>query len=108
VAAVETHDRSKPKGRKKMKRVPIRIDMTPMVDVAFLLLIFFMLTTVFRAPQTMEINLPPSEQKVQIAESNLMVLFIDEDNSCYWNIGHEKPEAVEMPRLQELLAAKNR
>ena len=41
-------------GRAKKKRVGVRIDMTPMVDVAFLLLIFFMVTTVFRRPLAME------------------------------------------------------
>ena len=44
---------------KKKRRIGISIDMTPMVDVAFLLLIFFMCTTVFRKPQALEINLPP-------------------------------------------------
>ena len=40
--------------RRKPKRIGIKIDMTPMVDVAFLLLIFFMCTTVFRKPQALE------------------------------------------------------
>ena len=39
----------------KQARVAIRIDMTPMVDVAFLLLTFFMLTTQFRPPEDMTI-----------------------------------------------------
>jgi biopolymer transport protein ExbD len=43
----------------------VRIDMTPMVDVAFLLLIFFMVTTVFRTPQALEINLPPDRTRSQ-------------------------------------------
>ena len=38
----------------KKKRVGIAIDMTPFVDIAFLLLIFFMVTTVFALPQAME------------------------------------------------------
>ena len=50
-----------PGKRPKKTRIPIRIDMTPMVDIAFLLLIFFMVTTVFRTPQAMEINLPPKD-----------------------------------------------
>ncbi len=37
--------------RIKSKRIGFRIDMTPMVDVAFLLLTFFMLTTKFRPPE---------------------------------------------------------
>src|SRR2546422_6495200 len=61
--------------RRKPKRIGIKIDMTPMVDVAFLLLIFFMCTTVFRKPQALEINLPPDPNaKVEIAESNVMTL----------------------------------
>jgi biopolymer transport protein ExbD len=59
------------------KRIGIKIDMTPMVDVAFLLLIFFMCTTVFRKPQALEINLPPDPKaKVEIAESNVMTVRI--------------------------------
>src|SRR3989442_4581635 len=61
--------------KRQPKRIGIKIDMTPMVDVAFLLLIFFMCTTVFRKPQALEINLPPDPNaKVEIAESNVMTL----------------------------------
>jgi biopolymer transport protein ExbD len=56
-----------PKGGKKglrrpKRRISIRIDMTPMVDIAFLLLIFYMVSTVFSMPQAMEINLPPKDR----------------------------------------------
>jgi biopolymer transport protein ExbD len=56
----------KPSGKKKglkrpKRRISIRIDMTPMVDIAFLLLIFYMVSTIFSEPQAMEINLPPSK-----------------------------------------------
>jgi biopolymer transport protein ExbD len=95
-------------GRKRRKRTGIRIDMTPMVDVAFLLLIFFMVTTVFRAPQTMEINLPPSEQKVEVAESNLLILYVTDNNAIFWGIGFAKPQNAEMKDLAELLVDKNR
>jgi biopolymer transport protein ExbD len=112
MAAVDTAEpgrgKKKKGGRRQKKRIGIRIDMTPMVDVAFLLLIFFMVTTVFLAPQTMEINLPPSEQKVDIAESNLMILYITEGNSVFWGIGREKPQRVVMKDLQSLLAEKNK
>src|SRR5258706_893712 len=61
--------------KRKPKRIGVKIDMTPMVDVAFLLLIFFMCTTVFRKPQALEINLPPDPNaKVEIAQSNVMTL----------------------------------
>ena len=51
------------RSRKPKRRAGIRIDMTPMVDVAFLLLIFFMVTTVFRRPLAMEVNLPEPERQ---------------------------------------------
>jgi len=53
-------------GLRKRKRVGIRVDMTPMVDVAFLLLIFFMVTTVFRRPLAMEVNMPEPGAKVEV------------------------------------------
>jgi len=83
--------RGKHKKKHSKKRVSVRIDMTPMVDVAFLLLTFFMLTTVMRKQQTMEINLPPDNKvKIDIAESNLMTIFVDENDKIYYNQGSDK------------------
>src|SRR5262245_56320939 len=78
----------------KKKRMPVRIDMTPMVDVAFLLLTFFMLTTVFNAPQTMEINMPPDESKIQVAESNLLNILVDQHGEIYWSQGTGIPHKI--------------
>ena len=95
-------------GHRYRRRTGVRIDMTPMVDVAFLLLVFFMVTTVFRAPQAMEINLPPAEQKVEVAESNLMVLYVTAADSLFWGIGFAKPQSTSIQELPELLSQKNR
>jgi len=45
-------------GKKKFKKVPAHVDMTPMVDLMCILITFFMLTTVFTKPKIMEIVLP--------------------------------------------------
>ena len=81
--------KQKGKGHHRPKRrVGIRIDMTPIVDVAFLLLIFFMVTTVFRTPQAIEINLPPNkEQTKEIAESKILQLRVLSDQQVYWKRG---------------------
>ena len=102
------HDKKKGK-KKKKRRVGVRIDNTPMVDVAFLLLTFFMLTTTMNKPQTMEINLPPdNEVTVEVAMSNLMTLLVKEDGSIYWNIGVEPPAKVEFKGLRALMNERNR
>ena len=85
--------------RRPKRRIAVRIDMTPMVDIAFLLLIFYMVTTVFAMPQAMEINLPPAkqEQQVEVKESNLLTIRIDDQSRFWWNIKRATPE--NLPQL---------
>ncbi|MBI5475648.1 MAG: biopolymer transporter ExbD [Ignavibacteriales bacterium] len=101
------HDRKKGK-RKKKRRIGVKIDNTPMVDVAFLLLTFFMLTTTMNKPQTMEINLPPSNDvNVEVAQSNLMTIRVKEDGTIYWNVAVEDPQKVAFKDFRKLLEQKN-
>jgi biopolymer transport protein ExbD len=93
--------------KKKKRRIGVRIDMTPMVDIAFLLLTFFMLTTTMNKPQAMEINLPPGDAKVDVPSSNLLTLRVSENGSIYWNIGTDKPEKVSSIDLKKVLKEKN-
>src|SRR5262247_726214 len=119
MGAVDTPEGSgkKRKGlhRRKPKRIGIKIDMTPMVDVAFLLLIFFMCTTVFRKPQALEINLPPDPNaKVEIAESNVMtlrVLAADDSTGnarAFWRIAKEPFQEVPIDKLEPVFEAEGK
>jgi biopolymer transport protein ExbD len=95
-------------GKKKGNRLGIRIDMTPLVDVAFLLLTFFMFTTSMSRPQTMEINLPPDQNvKVEIAESNLLTLRINQKGDIFWNTGIESPKRLNPAELRKFLKEKS-
>src|ERR1044071_9219275 len=93
MGAVDTPERKSGKkkgglsGRRPKRRVGIRIDMTPMVDVAFLLLIFFMVTTVFRTPKALEINLPPKDLKTDVPESKTFLIRVLADGRLYWQDG---------------------
>ncbi|MFA5803148.1 MAG: biopolymer transporter ExbD [Melioribacteraceae bacterium] len=101
--------RKKKGKRKPKKRLNIRIDMTPLVDVAFLLLTFFMLTTVFRKPQALEINLPPDKDvEVKMAESNLLTIRCDEQHNLYWNIGFELPKKIKYEDMKKFLTEKQK
>jgi biopolymer transport protein ExbD len=99
VAESKSHQRGK---KKKKKRAGVRIDMTPMVDVAMLLLTFFMLTTVFNKPQTMELNLPPDEKvQVEVAASTLLTVRVAPNMEIYWSMGNE-PTNLKKITFQEL------
>ena len=94
MGAVDTPERRSSGGKKKgfavsrkKRRLGIRIDMTPMVDVAFLLLIFFMVTTVFRTPKALEINLPPKDLKTEVPESKTLTMRVLADGRLYWRRG---------------------
>src|SRR4029453_4236776 len=61
---------------KKMRRIGISIDMTPMVDVAFLLLIFFMTTTQFKPPEKDKITLPESNSEAKAPETDIITIAV--------------------------------
>ncbi|HKR07400.1 MAG TPA: biopolymer transporter ExbD [Bacteroidia bacterium] len=80
----------------RAKKSSTHIDMTPMVDLAFLLLTFFMLTTTFSKPKTMEINMPvkpPPDFKAPEITNALTVLLTDKDK-IYWYYNAFKPDTT--------------
>ena len=85
-------------------KVDIYIDMTPMVDVIILLLIFFFMTSQFKEPAGVEINLPKSESQVKVKESNTVIVRVEADGKVY--IGGRPPdgELIEMKDLKEEIA----
>ena len=92
------------------RRLGIRIDMTPMVDIVFLLLIFYMVTTVFAMPQAMEVNLPEKEElerDIETKESQVLIIRVDEEGRLWKNIGRKIPDQIELDTLQAILAEEN-
>lgn len=90
--------------RRKKRRLPVRIDMTPMVDIAFLLLIFYMVTTVFSRPQAMELVLPPDGTDLPVG--HLLTIRVDENNDYYWNMNRDMVIPVARNSLPEVLKDK--
>src|SRR6185436_7334006 len=83
-------------GKVRSKKGSTRIDMTPMVDLAFLLLTFFVMTTTLNKPQTMEITMPekpkPGDEMPEINEKNVLTLVLGEDDKIYWYMGITDPK----------------
>jgi biopolymer transport protein ExbD len=67
---------------KRMKRrIGVKIDMTPMVDIAFLLLIFYMTTTSFKPPEKMHVTLPASHSEIKLPESDMIFVTVTKEDS---------------------------
>jgi len=67
----------------KKGRIGIKIDMTPMVDVAFLLLIFFMTTTSFKPPEQVSVALPGSKSEIHVPETKTIILTVNKSGETY-------------------------
>jgi len=68
----------------KAKKQNIAIDMTPMVDLAFLLITFFMLTVKFRAPESLEVQVPSSIADTPLPAQDILVISVAPDSSGKW------------------------
>lgn len=76
----------------RAKKSSTHMDMTPMVDLAFLLLTFFILTTTFSKPKTMDITMPikdkiKEEEKTKIKASLAMSILLTKDDKIIWYMG---------------------
>ena len=93
---------------KKMKRIGVKIDMTPMVDVAFLLLIFFMSTSQFDPPQKIPISIPDSHSNLKVPESDVLILGISKDNQLLWQLGKNPQQFTDLASLPSLVLDQRR
>ena len=91
MAEVEQKDNGK-KGGGKQKKMNVRIDFTPMVDMNMLLITFFMLCTSLSKPQTMEISMPTKdkvseEEQSKVQESRAITILLGKDDKVYYYTG---------------------
>jgi len=88
------------KGKKRAKKGSTRVDMTPMVDLAFLLLTFFVLTSTFSKPKVMPLNYPAKVKDpstVKAPKVNNAATFILADDKVYYYRGEFYPKTKPGP-----------
>lgn len=99
-------------GVKKGKKLSTRIDLTPMVDLGFLLITFFMYTTTLAKPKTMEINMPykdkdmTEEQKSKVKSSTALTVLLSRNHQVYTYEGIGD-DPTKPPELKPVSIARN-
>jgi biopolymer transport protein ExbD len=78
-------------GVKKAKKLSTRVDMTPMVDLGFLLITFFIFTTTMSTPNTMALNVPKKvedeSKQIEIKASNALSIMLGKSRGIYYYAG---------------------
>lgn len=90
----EIINQEKQGGKSRQRKKMIRVDMTPMVDLGFLLITFFMFTTNFTKPNVMDLGLPtdgPVNQPNHVIDDKNQITFIlGKDNRIFYHQSNEK------------------
>lgn len=80
----------------KTKRTRPLLDMTPMVDLAFLLVTFFMLTTKFRPEEPVIVDTPSSVAEVRLPDKDIMTITVDKEGRIFFGVDskHHREEII--------------
>lgn len=96
MAAIAQPASGNQRGKRRGRRMSPRIDMTPMVDLAFLLITFFMLTTTLAKSYVMKITLPEKTSNIPAAPvikpAQLITVILGGKDKIYWYQGVQDPE----------------
>ncbi len=104
-------------GVKKAKKMSTRIDMTPMVDLGFLLITFFIFTTTMSSPSTMDLFMPKDtdkdEDQNKAKQSGALTILLAKDNTAYYYEGELAPDAsnfksVKFSELRQIIINKKK
>ena len=65
-------------------RDDVEINLSPMIDMVFILLIFFIVTTVFVEETGVEVNKPEASAAIQLEKNSILIAVTANNNNCIW------------------------
>ncbi len=104
-------------GVKKGKKMSTRVDLTPMVDLGFLLITFFIFTTTMSQPTAFKLNLPKDadkpEEQTKTKESGVLTILLGKDNNVFYYEGQLDPaganfKSTNFKEIRNVIIAKKR
>ena len=87
-------------GVRRMKKHSLKVDMTPMVDLGFLLISFFVISTELSQPKAMNLIMPTDGPPTSTAVSKTITFLTGADNKLFYYYGEEKEAGIKNPVVQ--------
>lgn len=82
-------------------------DMTPFVDIGFLILSFFIMATKFKPKEPVPITTPNSVNTTKLPDNNAVMISIDKDNKVYFSVFAKKNPEIADEIVRNVAAARN-
>jgi biopolymer transport protein ExbD len=99
--ALDPNHPGEQKIRKSVGRKSTTIDMTPMVDLAFLLITFFMLTVKFRPPEAVQVTIPSSIADTPVPAKDIILISVAPDGRVFFSVDAKQVRTGMLERLND-------